>query len=187
MSSTRRSPRSGAAWLSHLVVFFRDQVLEPDDVPRVRPSHRRTGRVSVRQGHRRIPGDHRGHEASARDGELRRHLAQRHRVSRAPADGDDARRRRGPAVRRRHACSRTCTPRTKRCRPGCSGCSSSSASQQLGPRRRVEDARRPNSRQRRRRRDQEYRLRASRRAHTSGNRTQGALRQRRAHRCASPT
>ncbi len=35
------------AWLEHLVVFFRDQVLDPDGVPRVRAPHR-VSRSSIR-------------------------------------------------------------------------------------------------------------------------------------------
>ena len=94
-------------------------------VPGLRASARRTGGVPVRQGHRRLPGDHRGHQAAARDGQLRRHLAQRHRVPRTPADGHDAR---SPAKSRPTAatrCWRTCTRRTRRSRPGCSNCSTS--------------------------------------------------------------
>ena len=56
------------AWLEHLVVFFRDQTLAPHD----------------------LQAFARGHQVAARDGELRRHLAQRHRVPGAAADGDDA-------------------------------------------------------------------------------------------------
>ena len=66
-------------------------------VPGVRPPHRRAGRVPVREGLRRPPRDHRRHQAPARDGELRRDLAQRHRVPRAAADGDHAARARGAA------------------------------------------------------------------------------------------
>ena len=132
-----------------LVVFFRDQTLDPDDVPRVRPSHRRAGRVPVRPGHRRVPGDHRGLEAPARDRELRRHLAQRHRVPRAPADGDDAGGPRDPTRRRRHdvrehvrrvrgALARDAAPARGPPR-----------GEQLGARRRLQDARGPHPRQRR--------------------------------------
>ena len=91
------------AWLEHLVVFFRDQDARcPTRSSRSRAASASRCEYPFVQGHRRLPGDHRGHEAAARDGELRRHLAQRHRVPRAAADGDDADRARGPAVRRRH-------------------------------------------------------------------------------------
>ena len=148
---TRPSPRSGSAWLEHLVVFFRDQTLGPGGVPRLRPPHRRAGRVPVRArastdfpeiiAVTKLP-----HETVNFGG----HLAQRHRVPRATADGDDADRARSPAVRRRHdvrehvrrvrsALARDAAPAR---RPACG--------EQLGPRRRVEDERRPHSRQRRR-------------------------------------
>ena len=100
-----------------------------DAVPRVRAPDRRAGRVSVREGDGRLPRDHHGGEAAARDRELRRHLAQRHRVPGAPADGDDARCARGPAVRRRHAVRqhvrrvrRTVAAACSACSTGCARC-----------------------------------------------------------------
>ena len=49
-SPTRRSPRSGGSWLEHLVVFFRDQTLGPDEFLAFAASHRRAGGVPVRRG-----------------------------------------------------------------------------------------------------------------------------------------
>ena len=52
------------AWLEHLVVFFRDQALDP---AAFLAFARRIGEpveYPFVQGHRRLPGDHRRHEAA---------------------------------------------------------------------------------------------------------------------------
>ena len=90
------------AWLEHLVVFFRDQLSRPTSSSAFARRIGEPVEYPFVQGIDGYPGDHRGHEAAARDGQLRRHLAQRHRVPRTAADGDAADRARGPAVRRRH-------------------------------------------------------------------------------------
>ena len=43
------------AWLAHLVVFFRDQVLEPDEFLAFARRIGEPGGVPVREGHRRLP------------------------------------------------------------------------------------------------------------------------------------
>ena len=89
-STTPPSPQVRAIWLERLVVFFRDQELDADAFLAFARRTRRAGALPVREGLRHPPRDHRGGEAPARDGELRWDLAQRHRVPRAAADGDDA-------------------------------------------------------------------------------------------------
>ena len=79
------------AWLEHLVVFFRDQSLGSDEFLAFARRLGEPVEYPFVQGLDGFPGDHRGHEAAARDRELRRHLAQRHRLPRTPADGHHAR------------------------------------------------------------------------------------------------
>ena len=74
------------AWLDHCVIFFRDQDLPPARF-RLSPSASDRDRVSLHQGARGVPGDHPGGEARAREHQLRRHLALRHRLSEAPPMG----------------------------------------------------------------------------------------------------
>ena len=52
------------AWLEHLVVFFRDQSLGPAEFLAFARRLGDAGGVPVREGHRRLPRDHRGHEAA---------------------------------------------------------------------------------------------------------------------------
>ena len=148
-STTPPSPRSGAPGSStsssssatrsstptQFLAFAR-RIGEPVEYPFVKGI----------DGH---PGDHRGHQAAARDGELRRHLAQRHRVPRAAADGarccSPARCRPSAATR----CSPTCTRAYEALSPGDAAAARRAAGgEQLGAGRRVEDPRGPHPRQR---------------------------------------
>ena len=52
--ATRPIAAIRAAWLEHLVIFFRDQTLEPAQFLGARAPLRRAGRISVRERARRI-------------------------------------------------------------------------------------------------------------------------------------
>ena len=81
-----------AAWLEHLVVFFRDQPLANDAFLAFARRIGEPVEYPFVKGIDGYPEIIARRETAARDGELRRHLAQRHRLSRSPADGHDARR-----------------------------------------------------------------------------------------------
>ena len=106
-----------AAWLEHLVVFFRGPAARARGVPGLRPPHRQPVEYPFVKGLEGSSGDHRDRQVPARDGELRRHLAQRHRVPRRDRPWA---RCWSPAKCPPSAatpCGRACTPPTRRCRP----------------------------------------------------------------------
>ena len=116
-SRARSAPRSSAsifrksfltqairkAFLEHQVVFFRDQKLDP---AQFMAFARRMGKPVEYPFVKGIEGFPEVIEVKKLEHEqpqFRRHLALGHRLSRGAADGLDAARARGPALRRRHA------------------------------------------------------------------------------------
>ena len=174
------------ALLDHLVIFFRDQDLPPERFLVAGAPLRHADRISVRQGHRRLPGDHQRHQARARDGQLRRRVALRHDLSPGTADGHAAGRARGARGRRRHAV-RQPVPRLR----DAVGDAARTARRpegrlQFGQGRCQPNPRGPHPLGRQRRGAQAAGGRASGGAHASGDRAQGALCQPRSHGRSSP-
>ena len=92
------------AFLEHQVIFFRDQELDPAQFLDFRPrAWASRSSIPSSRASTDFPKSSRSRSWSTSGTQLRRHLALRHRVPRRAADGHDAARTRGAAVRRRHA------------------------------------------------------------------------------------